>query len=97
MTEPDHFKASRMRRNEDGKLAPPLSEALRQGLLGALVDLDLGQGAERVIDDDWDEVGHAERVTLHLRLMQKFGRDDDRRRAAEGFESDTVMRTARCA
>ena len=97
MTDPDHFKASRIETRCAGKLAPPLSKALGEGLSGALVDLGFGQGAQRVIDDDRDEVGHAERVTLHPRLMQKFGGDDDCRWAAQGFETDTVMRTARCA
>ena len=97
MTDPDHFKASRIETRCAGKLTPPLSKALGEGLSGALVDLGFGQGAQRVIDDDRDEVGHAERVTLHLRLMQKFGGDDDRRRTAKGLEAHAVMRTARCA
>jgi hypothetical protein len=66
-------------------------------LLRAALDLRLGQGAERVVDDHRDEVGHAERVALHLGLVQELGRDDDRGRAAQGFEADAVMRTARRA
>ena len=50
------------------------------------VDFLVGQGAERVVDDDRREIGHAERVALHLRFVQEFGRDDDRRRPAGGFE-----------
>ena len=60
----------------------------------APLDLRLGQGAERVVDDDREEAGHAERIALHLGLVQEFGGDDDRGRAAQGFETDTVMRTA---
>jgi phosphomannomutase len=50
-----------------------------------------------MIDDDRGKIGHAERVALHLGLVQKFGRDDDRGRAAQAFETDSVMRTARRA
>jgi hypothetical protein len=65
--------------------------------LRALVELRLRQGAERVVDDDGDEVRHPERIALHLGLVQEFRGDDDRGRAAQGFEADAVMRTARRA
>jgi hypothetical protein len=78
-------------------IASPHGDALRRRLLRSAVDLGVGQGAERVIDHDRGEIGHAERITLHPRFVQKFGGDDDRRRAAQGFETNTVMRTARCA
>jgi hypothetical protein len=60
MTGPDHFAASTMRCDAQSKLALPLSEALRDRLLGALVDLGVGQGAERMTDHNGREVGHAE-------------------------------------
>ena len=66
-------------------------------LLRALADFAVGQGAERMTDHNRSQIGHSERVTLHPRLVQEFGGDDDRRRAAQGFESNAVMRTARGA
>jgi hypothetical protein len=50
-----------------------------------------------MLDHDRGEIVHAKRVPLHLGLVQEFGGDDDRRRAAGSFESDAIMRTARCA
>lgn len=67
------------------------------GLLRALLDLFLGQSAERVVDYDRGEVAHAERVALHLCLVQELRGDDNCRGAAGGFQSDAVMRTARRA
>jgi hypothetical protein len=55
---------------------------LGQRLVGAAVDFGIAQGAERMVDDDRGEIGHAEGVALHQRFMEKFGGDDDRRRAA---------------
>lgn len=75
----------------------PAGEALAERLLGAAVDLGVGQGAERMVDDDRRQIGQAQRVALHQRLVQKLAGDDDRRRAAQGFETDGVMRTARRA
>jgi hypothetical protein len=63
-------------------LAEPTGDALAEGLLGTPVDFRVGQGAERVVDDNRYQIGHAERRTLHLRFVQEFGGDDDRRRAA---------------
>ena len=71
--------------------------ALAGCLFGAGFDLGLGQGAERVLDDHRDEIAHAEGVALQLRLALELGGDDDRARAAQRFESNAVMRTARCA
>jgi hypothetical protein len=42
---------------------------LPQGLFGTAVDLGLAQGAKRMVDDDWGEIGHAERVPLHQRFV----------------------------
>jgi hypothetical protein len=78
-------------------LAEPYRDRARGGLSGAGVDLGLGKRAQRVIDHDRREVGHAERVALHLRLVQEFGGDDDRGRPSQRFELDAVMRTARRA
>ena len=50
-----------------------------------------------MIDDGRSEIGHAEGLALHQRFVQEFGGDDDRGRAAQGFEADGVMRTARRA
>ena len=44
-----------------------------------------------------DEVGHAERGALNLRLVQKLARDHDRGRPAQRFECNAIMRTARRA
>jgi len=66
-------------------------------MLRPLVDFCVGQCAERVLNDDGNELVHAECIALHLRLVQKLRGDDDRRRAAGGFEPDPVMRTARRA
>src|SRR6266853_4697090 len=82
---------------QSGLLSPPHRNALSHRLFGARLDLRLGQGAERMIDHHWGEVAHAERIALHLRLVQKLGGDDDRGRSAQCFESDAVMRTARSA
>jgi hypothetical protein len=71
--------------------------ALVSRLLRALLDLFLGQSAERVVNYDRGEVAHAERVALHLCLVQEFRSDDNCRGAAGGFQSDAVMRTARRA
>jgi hypothetical protein len=72
-------------------------DALAGGLLRALVDLLVGQSAERVFDNDRGEIAHTERIALHLRLVQEFRCDDNCRGAAGGFQSDAVMRTARRA
>ena len=74
--------------------AEPACNGLLGGLRGAGIDLGFAQGAERVVDDDRREVGHAERVALHLGLVPEFGGDDDRGRPPQAFESDAVMRTA---
>ena len=66
-------------------------------MLRALVDLVVGQCTERVVDDYGSEIAHPKRVALHLRLVQEFGRDNNRCGAAGGFQSDAVMRTARRA
>jgi hypothetical protein len=50
-----------------------------------------------VFDHDRGEIAHAERITLHLRLVQEFRGHDNCRGAAGGFQSDAVMRTARRA
>ena len=71
--------------------------ALGSRLLRALLDLLIGQSAERVVNYDRDEIAHAERVALHLCLVQEFRSDDNCRGAAGGFQSDAVMRTARRA
>jgi len=71
--------------------------ALGGGLLRALLDLLVGEGAERVFDHHRGEFVHAERVALHLCLVQEFRSDDNCRGAAGGFQSDGVMRTARRA
>jgi hypothetical protein len=73
------------------------ADALGGSLLRAPVDFLVGQSAERVLDDHRGKIVHPERVALHLRFVQEFGCDDDRRRPAGGFESDAVMRTARRA
>jgi hypothetical protein len=78
-------------------LAAPANDAWAESRIGAALDFGLGQGAERVLDDDRQQIWHAERVALHLGLVPKFAGDDDRRRAAQGFESDGIMRTARGA
>jgi hypothetical protein len=46
--------------------AEPPGEALREGLFGASVDLGIGQGAERMVDDDRIEIRHAEGGALHF-------------------------------
>ena len=61
----------------------PYGQALSDGLLGARLDLHLGQGAERMIDNHRGEIAHAERVALHLRLVQELGGDDDCCRPAQ--------------
>ena len=63
----------------------------------ALLDLLVGESAERVLDHDGVKIAHAERVALHLRLVQELRGDDNCRGAAGGFQSDAVMRTARRA
>ena len=73
------------------------ADALGGGLLRALLDLLVGESAERVPDNDGGEIVHAERIALHLRLVQELDCDDDCRGAAGGFQSDGVMRTARRA
>ena len=92
-----HRRASRTAQDRSVRLSKPGRNGARGGLGGAGIDFGLGQGAQRVIDDDGVEVGHAERGALHLGLIQEFGRDDDRRRPSQRFESDAVMRTARRA
>jgi len=52
------------------------------GLCCTRLDFSLGQGAKRMIDNYRSEVTHAERVALHLRLVQEFGSNDDRGRPA---------------
>ena len=66
-------------------------------MLRTFVDLLIRQSAERVSDHDRGEIVHAERIALHLCLMQEFRSDDNCRGAAGGFQSDAVMRTARRA
>ena len=66
-------------------------------MLHTLVDLLVGQSAERMFDHDQGEIGHAERIALRLCLVQEFRSDDNCRGAAGGFQSDAVMRTARRA
>lgn len=66
-------------------------------MLRALLDFLLGKGAERVLDHDWGEIAHAERIALHLRLVQELRGDDNCGGAAGCFETDAVMRTARRA
>jgi hypothetical protein len=51
-------------------------------LFGARLDHRFGQGAEGMIDNHRDKVAHAERVALHLRLVQKLCGDNDRGRPA---------------
>ena len=75
----------------------PHGDALAHSLLGARLDLRLGQGAERMIDNCGGKIAHAERIALHFCLVQELGGDDDRCRPAQSFESDAVMRTARSA
>ena len=75
----------------------PNSDRLRRSLLRPLVDLLIGQCAERVIDYYRGEFRHAERSTLHLRLVHKFSGYHNRGGATGGFELDGVMRTARRA
>ena len=70
------------------------ADALGGGLLRALLDFLVGQGAERVLDHDQSEIAHAERIALHLRLVQELRGDDNCGGAAGGFQSDAVMRTA---
>ena len=77
--------------------AAPNSYALTRGLFGTRIDFNLGQGAERMINNRRSEARHTERIALHLRLVQELGSDDHRRRATQRFESDSVMRTARRA
>ena len=60
----------------------PHGYALSPCLFGARLDLRFGQGAEGMIDNHRDKVAHAERVALHLRLVQKLCGDDDRCRPA---------------
>jgi hypothetical protein len=50
-----------------------------------------------MVDNDRGEIAHAERMALHLCLVQELGSDDNRGRPAQCFESDAVMRTARSA
>ena len=38
-----------------------------------------------MIDNHWSEITHAERVALHLRLVQELRGDDNCRGAAGGF------------
>lgn len=71
--------------------------ALAGCLCGARFDLGLGQCAERVVDDHREQIAHAEGIALQLGLALELGGDDDRRRAAERFEGNAVMRTARSA
>jgi len=78
-------------------LRQPNRDRLRGGLLRPPLNLRVGQCAERMFDDDRQEVCHAERVALHFGFVQKLGCHDDCGRAAGGFESDGVMRTARRA
>jgi hypothetical protein len=66
-------------------------------MLRPVIDLFIGQCTDWVVDNHGSEIVHAERVALHLRFVQEFGGDDDRCRAAGGFEPDAVMRTARRA
>jgi hypothetical protein len=70
---------------------------VRGNLPRPLLDLGVAQGAERMIDNDRGEIGHAEGIALYQRFVQKFGGYNDRRRAAQGFETNGVMRTARRA
>jgi len=67
------------------------------GLLGATVNLGLGDRAERMIDHRRHQVRQAERFALHLGLVQEFGGDHDRGRPPPLFEFGSVMRTARRA
>jgi hypothetical protein len=53
--------------------------------LRAPLDLLVGQSAERVFDNYEGELLYAERVALHLRLVQELGGNDDRCRAARRF------------
>ena len=66
-------------------------------MLCALLDLLVGERAERVFDDDRGEIVHTESITLHLCLVQEFRGHDNCRGAAGGFQSNAVMRTARRA
>jgi len=75
----------------------PARDGLLRRLGGAGVDLGLGDRAEGVVDHDGREVGHTEGGALHLGLVRELGGNDDRGRAAQGFEGDAVMRTARRA
>ena len=50
-----------------------------------------------MIDHNRHEIGHAERGTLHLGLVQKFGGHNNRGRPPQRFQFDAVMRTARRA
>ena len=75
----------------------PSRDALAKGLVGALVDFGVGERAERMVDDHRGEIRHAEGLALHQRFVQKFAGNNDRGRAAQGFETDGVMRTARRA
>ncbi len=43
------------------------------GLFGAPIAFRVAQGAERMVDDDGDEIGHAERVTLDQGFMAELG------------------------
>jgi hypothetical protein len=77
--------------------AAPDLDALCDGFLGARIDLRLGEGAQRVLDHNQGKIVHAQRIALDLRLVQKLGRDDDGRRAAQRLEFNSIVRTARCA
>jgi hypothetical protein len=47
-------------------IAQPGPQTFRYGLFGAPIAFGVGQGAERMVDD---EIGHAERVAPHQGLM----------------------------
>ena len=65
-----------------GTLPAPDGHALPDGLHCARFDLGIGQRAERMVDNHGGEVAHAERIALHLRLVQELGGDDNRGRPA---------------
>jgi hypothetical protein len=80
-----------------GASSAPDCDALLDRLRGAGVDLGIRDRAERVIDDDWVHVRHAERGALDLGFVQELARDDDCGRPSQRFECDAIMRTARGA